>query len=181
MAYVTSDTHFGHYNIIKYSGRPYNNTNEMDSDIISRWNSKVTSQDVVYHCGDFSFGDEERVGEILDQLKFAHLYLLKGNHEKPFCNYIRNNNPKRVTLCSSYMEIYDDKRNLFVLCHYPILEWNQCHRGSYHCYGHVHNKYMHEIVNYRAVDVGVDAQNYYPVSTDEIIKQCEYRTIRGHH
>lgn len=181
MIYLTSDTHFGHYNILRYANRPYKTDYEMDNTIIQNWNSKITREDVVYHLGDFSFGNWERVGELLDRLNFAHLYLIKGNHEKPFCTYIRNKSPKNVSLCSSYMEIYDDKKNLFVLCHYPILEWNQCHRGSYHCYGHVHNKYLHEIVKYRAVDVGVDAQNYFPVSTDDVIEQCKHREIKAHH
>lgn len=56
--WFTSDSHFGHKNIIEYekSTRDFENTHHMNEAIIERWNSVVRADDVVYHLGDFCFG-----------------------------------------------------------------------------------------------------------------------------
>lgn len=53
--FVISDLHLGHANIIKMCNRPFRNVEEMDKEIIKRWNSVVGHQDLVYVVGDFSF------------------------------------------------------------------------------------------------------------------------------
>ena len=47
MIYFTSDTHFGHKNVIRLCGRPYETVEEMDEDMIEKWNRKVTELDTV--------------------------------------------------------------------------------------------------------------------------------------
>ena len=51
MIYFTSDTHFGHKNVIRLCGRPYETVEEMDEDMIEKWNRKVTELDTVYMAG----------------------------------------------------------------------------------------------------------------------------------
>lgn len=55
MIFYISDTHFGHENIIKICNRPYQNIQEMNEDIIKRWNNKVKPEDNVYFLGDFTY------------------------------------------------------------------------------------------------------------------------------
>jgi calcineurin-like phosphoesterase family protein len=50
--FFTSDTHFGHANIIKYCGRPFASVEEMNRELIARWNAVVGPRDTVYHLGD---------------------------------------------------------------------------------------------------------------------------------
>ena len=65
-----SDTHFYHANIIRYCNRPWNNgkddagnivvtkdnVEQMNNEMVRRWNSIVSKDDIVWHLGDFSFG-----------------------------------------------------------------------------------------------------------------------------
>ena len=52
--FFTSDHHFGHKNIIKFSNRPFENADEMDEIMIQRWNEKI-KPDEIYHFGSQSF------------------------------------------------------------------------------------------------------------------------------
>ena len=75
-----------------------------------------------------------------------------------------------------YHELHWQKRN-FVLCHYPFLSWNKSLHGSYNLHGHSHNHSDYNFLNReqdrRQYDVGVDANNYRPVSIEEIIRFFE--------
>jgi calcineurin-like phosphoesterase family protein len=54
--FFTSDTHFNHANIISYCSRPFSSADEMNREIIARWNAVVGPEDTVYHLGDFAMG-----------------------------------------------------------------------------------------------------------------------------
>ena len=54
MIYFTSDLHFGHDNMIRHTGRPFGNAEEMDRILIQKWNQTVSSRDEVYILGDFT-------------------------------------------------------------------------------------------------------------------------------
>ncbi len=47
-AYVVSDSHFFHHNIIKMQDRPWN----VDELMMERWNEVVGPDNLVLHCGD---------------------------------------------------------------------------------------------------------------------------------
>ena len=63
--YFTSDHHFGHKNIIKFSERPFNDVNEMDEILIQKWNEKVNPEDEVYHLGDVGLTSSGKLRKIL--------------------------------------------------------------------------------------------------------------------
>ncbi len=79
--FFTSDQHFGHKNIIKFSNRPFNSVEEMDEMMIQRWNEKVGETDEVYHLGDVGLASSGKLRKILERLN-GKIYLIKGNHEK---------------------------------------------------------------------------------------------------
>ena len=78
--WVISDTHFGHSNIIKYCDRPYHDIEEMDWNMVEKWNSVVKPGDKVYHLGDVYMGNKERVNNILSHLN-GDKRLILGNHD----------------------------------------------------------------------------------------------------
>ena len=53
--FFTSDTHFGHENIISYCERPFKDANDMNIKLIRNWNERVKPEDTVYILGDFYF------------------------------------------------------------------------------------------------------------------------------
>ena len=78
--YFTSDTHFGHANIIKFCNRPFKNVEEMNQKLIENWNSVVGPNDLVFHLGDFAFGGQPLWRYIREQLN-GNIILIKGNHK----------------------------------------------------------------------------------------------------
>ena len=54
--FFTSDTHFGHANIINLCKRPFKDVNHMNDMLVENWNNVVTDDDTVFHLGDFAFG-----------------------------------------------------------------------------------------------------------------------------
>jgi len=66
--FIISDTHFHRENIIKYYNRPFKSVEEMDKEMIKRWNNKVGKEDVILHLGDFALGSEKEVKELKGSL-----------------------------------------------------------------------------------------------------------------
>ena len=51
--FFTADTHFGDDAIRRYENRPFTDIEEMDRELIARWNAVVGPADTVWHLGDF--------------------------------------------------------------------------------------------------------------------------------
>jgi calcineurin-like phosphoesterase family protein len=173
--FFTSDSHFGHANIIKYCDRPYADTKEMDADMIHQWNSVVGHNDIVYHLGDFCFSEH---GKYFYALNGAEKHLISGNHDKS----------KNIATANwtSVHKAFDLKigSQMFYLLHYPCLVWNKSHNGAYHLYGHVHGTLdKTSVFRGRSMDAGVDNiarifGQYRPIHIDEVIdllKDVDYR------
>ena len=65
-----------------------------------------------------------------------------------------------------------------VCMHYPIASWNGMNDGVIHLHGHVHLP-LHQRVNEgKAMDVGVDGNNLYPISLEEILSIMKDRPHR---
>lgn len=58
--WVTSDSHFGHENILRWGRSQFRNTDEMDEHIIQKWNEVVLPGDYVYHLGDVFCGPQTK-------------------------------------------------------------------------------------------------------------------------
>ena len=79
--FVTSDTHFGHANIIEYAERPFAHVDQMNGEMIRRWNRTVGPVDVVVHLGDLALGQLERTLPLTSALNGTR-YLVPGNHDR---------------------------------------------------------------------------------------------------
>ena len=170
MIFFTSDTHFGHRNSLWHNNRPFKNADEMDAEMIKNWNRVVKENDEVYHLGDFGWQlSPTRLKEIMEQLN-GHKHLILGNHDKD--KMMEHSNLWESV--NVYKELKLDYYKI-VLFHYPIYDWNGAYHKSVHLYGHVHNNLDLRDVETRhknkwCYNVGVDTNNYTPVSWQEIKK-----------
>lgn len=157
--WFTSDTHFNHRNIIQYSNRPYRTIEDMNEGLIESWNARVKPNDEIYHLGDFALGKSDTIEPLLKRLNGCK-YLIVGNHDGAATTRAQGWNRVRH---------YDEIRiggQLIVLCHYAMRVWCKSHRGSWHLYGHSHGSLPD--IGGKTIDVGVDVQNYEPISFDEV-------------
>jgi calcineurin-like phosphoesterase family protein len=179
--YFTSDTHYGHANIIKYSKRPFNDAAEMNKILVKNWNKKVTPNDEVYHLGDVGMGREDFISGILGRLN-GRKYLIKGNHDKK--TWKAASFQKHWIWIKDYFELTVNGQ-FIVLHHYPELTWNKGHHGSWMLHGHCHHSIDHLNVDTTRLDVGVDGPgfDYSPLSFDEvkeIMDKKNYKAVDHH-
>ena len=169
--YFTSDTHWGHTNVIRYSNRPYASTEEMNEALIANWNSRVKPGDSIYHLGDFAFMTEEQADRVLQRLN-GQKYFIYGNHDKVIKRSEKLR--KHFVWCRDYAELYltpqGGEKVPVILSHFPMITWNKAHHGSIMLHGHCHGnlKYPFEA---KIMDVGVDPQGYFPISAGEVLKR----------
>jgi len=160
MLYYTADEHYFHRNIIKLVSRPFSSLKEMHTVLISNHNSKVTQRDVVIHVGDFSFGNKENTLELISKLNGRHIFLL-GDHDSTLSRLYKN---------LKYVNIRKHNKRKLIACHWPFRTWAASHYGSINLHGHSHG-HLQELPN--QLDVGVDANNFFPISINEIFEKIK--------
>lgn len=193
--FFTSDTHFGHANIIKYCSRPFASVEEMDNTLIHNWNAVVRPEDTVYHLGDFAVGG----GPAAPYLRRLNgtIYFCLGNHDKRL-RFIKAYldielelqdhfagsylNDDKVKFGIPYLREVTVEKQEIVLCHYAMKVWNGSHKGSWQLYGHSHGT-LPDDPNSLSCDVGVDCWNYFPVSMEQLRDKMKTKTYKpvDHH
>lgn len=138
--FYISDWHYDHKNVINFDNRPFFTIEEMNKELIDRWNRAVSAGDIVYVLGDMFWSKGSDALPVLDKLNGQKI-LIKGNHDR--CNDSKF--IKKFAKVTSYMEIDDEGRRV-VLCHYPIPCFKNHFYGWYHLYGHVHNSFEHNMM-----------------------------------
>ena len=161
--WITSDTHFGHKNIMKFcpESRPYTDVYEMNKTLVENWNSCVGENDIIYHLGDFAFMSAAMLMSYLDELN-GRIRLVHGNHD----NVILKN--RKVQEYFEWVKPYEEvkiNKVRVVLFHYPIAEWNGAHHGSVHFHGHLHSNRVFG----RSMDVGCDSNKCMPYNFEELV------------
>ena len=168
MVYFTADCHFGHANIIRLCGRPFESVTEMDECMISNWNSRVRPSDDVYIVGDLLFRAADPAS-YLERLR-GRKHLIVGNHDR---DWMRKTGTEGYFVSVSQLESISADGKKVVLCHYPMLEWDGCFHGSVLVFGHIHNntgqRFFPLIVDNPAMlNAGADVNHFVPVTLREL-------------
>lgn len=155
--FVTTDSHFDHFNIIRYCDRPFKNVREMNVTIIENWNSVIGKRDKVYFLGDLCLNHEKR-DHWLRQLN-GDITFIRGNHDP-------------VGAGVAHLIIHYSGRD-YLLVHDPrnkdTVPWSW--RG-WIIHGHHHNHFPEEypFLNgpAKTFNVSPERTNYMPVDMDSI-------------
>jgi calcineurin-like phosphoesterase family protein len=158
--FFIGDTHFSHKRIIEFEPvhRPFATIDEHDEELIRRWNAKVSTNDTVFHLGDFSFGGRDKVA-IAANLN-GNKKLILGNHDmKPIELYLQH-----FTRVAGALEWKGH-----ILTHIPV-HVDQLERYTSNIHGHLHSKFAYDDLyeGNRHWNVSCEQINCTPISYDEL-------------
>jgi calcineurin-like phosphoesterase family protein len=103
MRYFTSDTHYGHANIIKFCDRPYADVHHMNVDLVNRAAAMLSPDDALWHLGDVALGYLDSSLTNLARIPAA-VTLVAGNHDR--CHPYNNKRGER------FVEVYRERCQL---------------------------------------------------------------------
>ena len=191
--WLTSDTHYGHNNIVRgvtnwrnaegeiptEQVRDFNDVETMNELMIENINANVDAKDWLIHLGDWSFGGYDKIQEFREQINCNNVVLILGNHDhhiqrdvpkfRKMFNHIANYEELRITR-------KEDSNNTLILCHYPIISWNQMHHGSFMLHGHQHLKGERKFGQGKRMDIGLcGSEEFRPYHIEEIVDLLSHR------
>lgn len=188
MINLTADLHLYHDNIRGYSGRPYDSLFEMHEAFAWNWNNVVSHDDTTYILGDVTYGTVEDTISFLNRLN-GKKNVVPGNHDR--IHPMRSAKRKKVEWMEAYLEagigilwyegeLPEDPR--FWLNHLPyegdtqpderFPEWRPDREevgDRVLLHGHVHELFRR--TKEKTLNVGVDVNNFTPVSLEEICRE----------
>lgn len=171
--WFSADPHYGHKRVIEYCKRPFSSIEEMDKEMIARWNDKVKPSHNVFLIGDFSFYNVKETKEIINQLN-GTICLIVGNHDKSSDGVYSHLFDRVLHYAELKVRQEFNNAGLLVLCHYPFRTWNKMYYGSWNLHGHCHGT-LSPIVQGQ-LDVGVDNNNFSPINLVDIQRIMRDRT-----
>jgi calcineurin-like phosphoesterase family protein len=173
--FLVSDTHFGHAGVCKFTHpdnpevklRPWDDPNEMDEEMIRRWNDRVRPNDKVYHLGDVVIN--RKALKTLARLN-GDKVLIRGNHD--------------IFRDDEYREYFRELRayhvmNGMILSHIPVHEAS-LGRFGVNIHGHLHasrvkmapvGKYGIPVIDPRYHCVCVEQTDCTPILFEDVIKR----------
>lgn len=184
--FFTSDLHFGHENVIRFDNRPFKSVEEMNKELVRRWNEKVGKGDLVYVLGDLIWKAHNDESVSLIKSLNGQIVLIKGNHDR----FLHNAKAKNAL---AGVKDYDDisvtlengEQKRCILSHYFIPMYNGHRHGAIHLHGHSHTteeaklelKIAKELneqgIKNEIHNVGCMYWDYAPVTLDEILASTQ--------
>ena len=180
--FLVSDTHFGHNGVCHFMRsdgetklRPWDTADEMDEEMVRRWNDTVRPNDKVYHLGDVVI-NRKALG-IMRRLN-GDKVLIRGNHD--------------IFRDDEYRQHFRELRayhvmNGMILSHIPVHEAS-LGRFGVNIHGHLHSN---RVVKPRGIDaktgatlysdeidpryhnVSVEQTDFAPILFEDVIKRIE--------
>ena len=172
--FLVSDTHFGHTGVCRFTGkdgtklRPWTDPNEMDEEMVKRWNERVKPTDKVYHLGDVVIN--RKALSIMRRLN-GDKVLIRGNHDifrdDDYRQYFRE------------LRAYHVMRGM-ILSHIP-LHTDSIGRFGTNIHGHTHDRRvmknvfgkLSQEIDIRYHCVCVEQTDYTPILFEDVVKRIQ--------
>lgn len=164
---ITSDTHFGHNNVITYCNRPFKDSDHMDTVMVDNWNNIVDQNTKILHLGDWCFRGTGHKQTIQSRLN-GYKIIVKGNHDPSRLQLVQ-----KFGFQEAYREIEGkivETGQTFYMCHIPNTE--KAKQYDLHFCGHVHLLFVQ---SGNIINVGADHWDYKPQTLRTILAQAASR------
>lgn len=177
--WITSDLHFHHSNIIKYSPESrghFTSVEEMNEAIVENINSKVREDDILIIAGDVCFAKPEVGVEFLKRIN-GFKKIVWGNHDKKLRDssvFQQSRGMMGVVWEGDYLEFkhnFEGKHYPVVVSHFPFLTWDRAGHGSCHFFGHCHTPKSKNLPRGRSQDIGMDSNDMMPYDLDDLVQK----------
>lgn len=182
--FICSDLHLSHDKDFIFIPRGFSSIEEHDAEIVRRWNSVVSPDDIVYVLGDVIVLNLESGMKYLEQLN-GHIYIIPGNHDsvhkieeyKKLPNVQVLNAVCGGLLPASAMIKY--KKYYLCLSHFPTLcnnydEDKPLKARCINLCGHSHTKDKFADMDKGIIyHVEMDAHDCYPIELDKVIEEIK--------
>lgn len=159
--WVTTDTHFGHAELIKLKTRPA----KVD-DLIMRNHWKIPPGDILIHLGDICWGNDAEWHALFREIP-VRKWLVKGNHDKKTASWYLDHGWDFV--CESFTMEYFGRDILFSHIpqyktgYYDLNIHGHLHAGKHH---HEYSDFMHE----KNILLALENNNYRPYKLKTILE-----------
>lgn len=156
--FLTSDTHFGHMQLVAWKLRPAN-FNEI---IIRNWNNTVKKDDVIVVLGDLTITGKNESYRYLSRLQ-GKKYLVRGNHDNRSSGWYKDLGFDVIPAM-----FYKHENCNILFTHEPIM---QLPINWFNVHGHLHgNTHREHPEAKQHLDIGTDCFNFTPVRLSEVLK-----------
>jgi len=156
--FLISDTHFEHENIIEYCDRPFSGVEEMNEFMKSRWETVVSSEDVVLHGGDVVMGRGDVAKQWVGSLPGSVVCVI-GNHDDGL-------NAEKTSFPMVDGVVLERDGFTFYYTHNPVSvpeSW-----GEWVIHGHTHDSDAFIEYDAKRVNVSVECIDYTPIPFPEL-------------
>jgi calcineurin-like phosphoesterase family protein len=167
--FLVSDTHFGHMGVCKFTRndgvtklRPWDSPEEMDEEMVKRWNETVGPKDKVYHLGDVVIN--RKALSIMHRLN-GDKVLIRGNHD------IFRDDEYRVHFRE--LRAYHVMSGM-ILSHIPLHPESLSRFGT-NIHGHTHSNRVTKdgVIDLRYHCVCVEQTDFRPILFEDVIARIK--------
>ncbi|MBR2681747.1 MAG: hypothetical protein IKE22_00580 [Atopobiaceae bacterium] len=190
MRFFTADLHLGDKTIARWRGFG-EDVAAHDEMILAGLVERLTHDDDIWLLGDLCKARVDDVVQLRKAIPCRRVHVIVGNHDSR-SKFVTCGLFDSVEYYGQIGRVRADGYK-FVMSHYPMLDWDRAYHGAYMLHGHIHSLPLEPgelaqplsselggmgIRGYnewnaahgiRRFDVGVDANDYRPVSAEDIV------------
>lgn len=167
--FLIANCQFGRGGVIRTNKRPFGNVQDMNEEMVQRWNAVVSPNDIVFHLGNFAW-DPTTAEEMFDSLNFKQLLLVPGEFDQSVFELQQMGSlPNNVRIIN---RIGEQPGLNATMAYWPLLEWPMKTKGHYLFYGYWGNKYKPDHKK-KMINMACEFWNYTPQDIHALMRLFE--------